>query len=41
MDFASILNNEITHMVFGLIIGVAGMLALILLLLALDRWFRR
>ena len=41
MDISGILSNEITHLVFALIAGVAVMVAIVALLMLLNRWFRR
>jgi len=41
LDFASILNNEITHLVFALIAGVAVIVAVVALLMVLSQRFRK
>ena len=41
MDISGILSNEITHLVFALIAGVAAMALIVALLLLLSRWFRK
>ena len=40
MDISAILSNEITHLIFALIAGVAVLLGILALLVLLNRWFR-
>lgn len=41
MDISVILSNEITHLIFALIAGAAVLVAILALLVLLNRWFRK